>query len=413
MAKPYDRDTFNVSVAKNVNNVRSNAATQQNPLSTLKKIQYDSLFAKDKVELTERLAEVIAVEMDVKRPTSLNYFGNLAISQQNGQRSWVVAICRIADFDAATPQPEMTVDQNLKYSFMTATKIRQHGKFYVLADELRNKGFANLEVGDWVVVEFLDKTYLSNGMIKDVYYKSDLSTIDPQVVEDARIVAKASDAYKTPGALPGSLSVPVAKDPKFINPLANAGYRLSSRYGHRIHPKTKKPQNHAGIDMAAPEGVKIYAMEEGVVEDIKNDSHNGNGVVIKYTGAADGYRSTMIHMLKPPAVQKGQSLIKGQFLGYVGSTGTSTGFHLHLEIRKDGKLIDPATVINFEPWTPRDYQFDSSNASSAPTTLGEKINNYSSVDEIPVREGLDFYGNRVCRDQFNQVVACPEETLFQ
>jgi len=419
MAKSYDRDTFNISIKRPNSDVRNDATTQNDPLTTLKKIQYDSLFASDKIQLTERVAEVLSVELNVKKPSNLSYFGNQAMVEENGQRDWVVAICRIPDFDFTTSQPSLTVQPNnttLQFNFEQITKIRQHGKFYVLADQLRAKGYTNLEVGDWVVVEFMDKNLLTNGMIKDVFYKKELSTMSPELQKDTtiRAAAAAKGAFDKPGASPSSLKVTPPKNPIFINPIANAGYTLKSLFGIRDDPETGERKQHNGIDLSTPEGVPIYAMEEGVVDEIKNDSMNGNGIAIEHTGEAEGYRSAMIHLLRPPSVRVGDKLKKGQFIGYVGNTGRSFGAHLHLEVRKRGNLIDPTTVIKFDPWVPRDSQFDTSNNSEVPKTFQEIVKEATepeqSIDRggIPVSETIDFNGNRVCVDRIGRTVPCLE-----
>lgn len=406
---PISKDTFNISAAAFKDSVANLKEQQISPLSTLKKIQYDAIFARKDVTLGERIAEVIAVNLNVKRPSELAYFGDKNLSDENGSRDWVVAICRIPDFDASTPAPSMAVNPDTaKSSFQDLNRIRQHGKFYVSSDELRGKGYTNIEVGDWLVVEYQDKTILSNGIIKDVYYKKDLSTMSEALKEEAETTnqAAASGAFDRPGALPGSLALAAPTTPVFINPVANAGYRISSKFGMRLHPIQKVMKQHNGIDIAAPAGVPYYAMEEGVVEQIKNDSSNGNGVLVKHTGNAKGYTSLGIHLLKPPSVRKGETVRKGQLLGYIGNSGASKGNHLHLQITKDGSMIDPATVVDFTPWvpgaafgpdqgTPQQIDPDSLAQSSTVTTkaLGPPV----SKDES---------GN--CYDVDGNLVPCPE-----
>ncbi|HEY9011321.1 MAG TPA: M23 family metallopeptidase, partial [Devosia sp.] len=124
-------------------------------------------------------------------------------------------------------------------------------------------------------------------------------------------------------------------------PLEGGG-RLSSRYGVRVHPIFKTRRLHAGIDLAAPRGTPIYAAGDGVVELAGWKSGYGRYVEIKHV---NGFETGYGHMNKiADSMKPGTRVRQGQVIGYVGSTGNSTGNHLHFEIRVNGRTVDPLSV---------------------------------------------------------------------
>ncbi len=118
-------------------------------------------------------------------------------------------------------------------------------------------------------------------------------------------------------------------------------YYLTSRQGSRIHPVTGRAHSHTGTDISAPGGTPIQAVKGGVVTISERGSSYGNYVVLNH---GDGTSSLYAHM-SARAVSVGQVVNQGAVLGYVGSTGVSTGNHLHLEIRVNGNRIDPVTCF--------------------------------------------------------------------
>ena len=117
-----------------------------------------------------------------------------------------------------------------------------------------------------------------------------------------------------------------------------AGYNtLSSLFAGRRHPITGKYHSHTGIDIPAPKNTPIYAAKSGVVTtSIKKGSY-GNYVVVSHS---DGTSTLYAHM-NSRAVKEGQTVKQGQVIGYVGTTGSSTGNHLHFEVRVNGTRKNP------------------------------------------------------------------------
>ena len=117
--------------------------------------------------------------------------------------------------------------------------------------------------------------------------------------------------------------------------------RMSSGYGIRVHPITNDKRAHKGIDYAAPTGTPIRTVGDGVVEFASTQRGYGNVIEIKHR---DG-KSTLFAHLSRIDVQKGQKVEQGEIIGAVGSTGFSTGPHLHFEFRVDGEHRDPLTLV--------------------------------------------------------------------
>ncbi len=124
-------------------------------------------------------------------------------------------------------------------------------------------------------------------------------------------------------------------------PLEGGG-TLRSRFGYRIHPIFKTRRLHTGVDLAARSGTPIYAAGDGVIKYYKWQSGYGNKVEIEHV---NGYETAYGHMSRyVDGLGPGSRVRQGQIIGYVGSTGQSTGPHLHFEIKINGNLVDPLSV---------------------------------------------------------------------
>ncbi|NBC37953.1 peptidoglycan DD-metalloendopeptidase family protein [Novosphingobium sp. FSY-8] len=119
-----------------------------------------------------------------------------------------------------------------------------------------------------------------------------------------------------------------------------AGARITSNYGLRYHPVLGYTRMHSGTDLAAPWGAPVYAVADGVVNFVGPHGGHGNYIRLEHGGAlATGYGH-----LSRFAVGGGMRVRAGQVIGYVGSTGLSTGPHLHYEVFRDGASIDPMSL---------------------------------------------------------------------
>lgn len=122
-------------------------------------------------------------------------------------------------------------------------------------------------------------------------------------------------------------------------PLAMRNARISSLFGYRRHPVYKDRRFHGGVDYAAPSGTAIYASGAGTIEMARYVNGYGNYIKIRHNSE---YETAYGHMSRfASGMRPGVRVKQGQIIGYVGSTGRSTGPHLHFEILRKGQRIDP------------------------------------------------------------------------
>lgn len=158
---------------------------------------------------------------------------------------------------------------------------------------------------------------LNNLSLRMAYQDKSFDAIDNMVKNKAKLLA----------AIPS------------IQPISNRSLnRVASGFGYRIDPVYKDRRLHAGLDFTAPVGTPIYAAADGVVKDAGfNTGGYGNRVVVNH---GFGYETLYAHMVRIKA-RVGTKVKRGEVIGYVGSTGKSTGPHLHYEVHKNGTQLDP------------------------------------------------------------------------
>lgn len=143
-----------------------------------------------------------------------------------------------------------------------------------------------------------------------------------------------------PGAAMDAAALKNAMGELFRIPIS-AKFRWTSPYGYRIDPISGVRSFHTGTDMACPTGTPILAAMSGKVVKTGQTRVYGNYVILDH---GNGYQTVYMHMSKIIA-SKGQWVSQGTRIGLVGSTGYSTGPHLHFTVYKNGKLVDPMTVL--------------------------------------------------------------------
>jgi murein DD-endopeptidase MepM/ murein hydrolase activator NlpD len=158
---------------------------------------------------------------------------------------------------------------------------------------------------------------LNNLSLRMAYQTKSFDAIDNMVKNKAKLLA----------AIPS------------IQPISNRNLnRVSSGFGYRIDPVYKDRRLHPGLDFTAPIGTPIYSAADGVVKDAGfNTGGYGNRVVVNH---GFGYETLYAHMVRIKA-RVGTKVKRGEVIGYVGSTGKSTGPHLHYEVHKNGTILDP------------------------------------------------------------------------
>ena len=120
------------------------------------------------------------------------------------------------------------------------------------------------------------------------------------------------------------------------------GGRLSSGYGMRHHPVLGYNKMHKGVDFAAPTGTKIYAAGDGVIESLGRNGGYGNYIRIRHNSTL---KTAYAHMHRfEKGLRKGDRVRQGDVIGRVGTTGRSTGPHLHYEVLANGRQVNPRSV---------------------------------------------------------------------
>ena len=142
-------------------------------------------------------------------------------------------------------------------------------------------------------------------------------------------------------AASGSISTPSSPSSSgFIYPLGASGF-VTDAYGYRYHPIYGYYKFHPAVDFAVPQGTPIYATKSGTVTAATYNEYNGYYVAINHN---DGYTSLYAHMTNF-VVSVGQTVSQGEVIGYVGSTGYSTGPHMHFEITYGGASVNPMEYV--------------------------------------------------------------------
>lgn len=152
-------------------------------------------------------------------------------------------------------------------------------------------------------------------------------------------------------AAPGTGSTEIACTAALVQPLSRWA-SITSNFGMRVHPISGATSMHYGTDFSrwGISGTDIRSIASGTVTgriESFATTGTGNSVTIAHDG---GVRSQYMHMLQPTTLVVGERVAAGQVIGYVGTTGGSTGAHLHLEVRLNGTHIDPAPYLAGAPY---------------------------------------------------------------
>ncbi|NDP27342.1 MAG: peptidoglycan DD-metalloendopeptidase family protein [Flavobacterium sp.] len=208
-------------------------------------------------------------------------------------------------------------DNNLYRVYFNASEI---------PEEERKSGFK--DVNRYKDLEGYDNSQLVSNTTKRIDVLRKELAIQSKSLDDILKMAKAKD--KLLAAIPA------------IQPVRNENLKqMASGFGYRTDPFTKARKMHEGMDFTAKIGTPIYATGDGVVERADNTASGfGNHIVINH---GFGYETLYAHLSKYKC-RTGQRIQRGEIIGYVGSTGRSEGPHLHYEVHKNGKVVNP---LNF------------------------------------------------------------------
>ena len=179
---------------------------------------------------------------------------------------------------------------------------------------------------------------LVQGMDQENLYLSVATTLNKL---NARMASQAKSYIQIDGFIKNKEQL-LACTPA-IQPVSNKDLsRIASGFGYRIDPVYKTTKFHAGLDFAAPQGTPIYATANGTVAVAGNTGNGyGNHVVINH---GYGYETLYGHMFRVKA-KVGEKVVRGEVIGWVGSTGKSTGPHCHYEVHRNGDPVDPVRFL--------------------------------------------------------------------
>ncbi|MBE7173632.1 MAG: peptidoglycan DD-metalloendopeptidase family protein [Williamsia sp.] len=189
-------------------------------------------------------------------------------------------------------------------------------------------------------------------MVQNMDQRDLIGSIASTINNLAKRIAFQNKSFKEIQSFVRNKEVLLASTPA-IQPVSNKDLnRIASGFGYRIDPVYKTVKMHAGLDFAAPQGTPIYATADGTVTLAGNVGNGfGNHVIINH---GYGYETLYGHMFKIKA-RAGQKVKRGEIIGYVGSTGKSTGPHCHYEVHKNDHPLDPVYFF-YNDLTPE--QFD-------------------------------------------------------
>lgn len=192
-------------------------------------------------------------------------------------------------------------------------------------------------------VEAIDSNEVENNSVTDV--QNNLAN-DIQLESNVTTVSSAQDVQSSDEAMGGGDEsidsetdqdvIYIKKNGSFIKPISG---RITSGYGPRT-PTDIVSANHAGVDIGANTGADIVASMEGKVEVVSSQGDYGNHLKI-----TNGEISTLYAHCSKIIVNEGDSIKQGQKIAEVGSTGRATGPHLHFEIRRNNKTVDPLKIV--------------------------------------------------------------------
>lgn len=132
----------------------------------------------------------------------------------------------------------------------------------------------------------------------------------------------------------------------WYHPPLKGKLHITSGFGNRRNPFGKqKSEHHNGLDLSAKAGTPIYAMLPGEVAHIGYDPRSGNYIKLRHGNFTVSY----CHLIRNPNIPVGSKVFPGQPVAHVGSTGRSTGPHLHITLKRNGRVIDPAILLKFIP----------------------------------------------------------------
>lgn len=202
------------------------------------------------------------------------------------------------------------------------------------------------------VFENVETNYPISNLAKDIKLIDELKTgltfktiSGTSIIDDTGFVLYEAENGEIISAVSKPNPVSVAHDESKARPEIRAKLKMpcegtiSNHFGKRVHPITNEVHEHNGIDIKAPEGTDVVSSINGTVTDVGYDDEKGNYIVVEKDNV-----KTIYSQLSATNVKKGDKVSINQSVGAVGSTGNSTGAHLHFEVMVDGEYVDPESL---------------------------------------------------------------------
>lgn len=309
--------------------------------------------------IAEKQSEVDALQTELEALTDRYVLRMRAIQEQGEISEWSVVFAA-ASFEDMLNRRAMTqeiakADQRMMDELRNAAADVLRAKDALgeekTALEQKKTELAIAEATQKEKREEADAMLAELAANKEQYLKEMESLEEEELLLTNEIAQKEKEYYDALDAAnqsngSSSGTTPPTTESGFIFPLASSGYVcITDAYGMRYHPTTGQYSMHTGVDFAAYLGTAIYASKSGVVTTAESHYIWGNYVVINH---GDGTSTLYAHM-DYDAVSVGDYVTQGQTIGYVGSTGWSTGPHLHFTIYINGSTVNPVNYVT-PPW---------------------------------------------------------------
>lgn len=212
--------------------------------------------------------------------------------------------------------------------------------------------YAEIEAAEQALLDEIalkEQEYIEASEAEYIAYMATYTTVPPATTQAPTTGNESGGGSEENGGgseEEGGTEATEATKPASTKWLVPCSYRmLTSPFGEREQPTAGASTNHKGVDLAGPEGTPIYASRTGVVTTATSGRSAGLYVTINH---GDGYSSVYMHMSNY-VVKRGQAVSAGQLIGYMGSTGISTGSHLHFGIMYNGSYVNPANYVSLHP----------------------------------------------------------------
>ena len=316
-------------IEQEINVVNSQITNTENLIA-----QYDALIAQEESNLANaQQAEATHFE---------NFCQRVRIMEEQGTVTYWQILFNAADFTDLLDRA-MMISETVEYDNAVMASLEQARKDVetvkanleaALAEQVEAKAVLDAQKVELAAKETEIKGLLRTLEAEKHEYESEIHELDAQIeAMDAEIAKKQKELE----AQIAASKVQINYGSGYMWPL-DGNYVITSLFGPRNHPITGVYSNHGGTDVRAAYGTNIKAARGGVVMTSEYHWSYGNYVVVVH----DNGTSTLYAHMSKRAVKEGQTVKQGQVLGYVGSTGSSTGNHLHYEVRttnSSGKLV--------------------------------------------------------------------------